>query len=1369
MATSGGDGTIILTTRVDDAGISKGLSKLKSGVGAFGKAFAVAGVAGMAAFAGITKAAIDSYAKYEQLAGGVETLFKDSAEILMRYADEAYKTAGMSANQYMESVTSFSASMIASVGGDTAKAAELSNQAMIAISDNANKMGTDIESIVQTYQSLARGNVAMLDNLKLGYGGTKAELERLIEDAEAYKKSMGEIVDYDASNFADVTQAIQAIQEKLGIAGATAEEASTTIEGSTLAMKAAWENLLTGIVDSNEELPQLMDNFAESVVTVFDNIAPAVEKVLKNLPEVISTLGKKIIEIIPDMFGNMIPGIINGASLLIETIAQTIAKNAQKIGNGFVQVLKIISNSIINIIPTMIQAGKEIVLGIAKGISGAMPVLSTAVIAIGNVFLALNIASFVSSIINGFRSIMTALTAYQTAIMASQSVSILLASTLTPLQLIIGVLTGKVSLATAAQVAWNTVLNANPVMLAVGAVGLLAGAVVGAVFAYDSYLEKNSEIVIATQNIADAAQEAAEKTKELNDSLLQITENAETNILNLEAEAYANETLATELFDLAEQASLTASEKERMAYIVDILNNSVSDLNLVLDEETGNLNMTEDVVKNVIEQKLELAKANAIQSLYTEQLKEQYKAEANAIDNARNLKEAHEQLNEIISQGQKVTIKRQGVEKTYNQYTKEQEKAMDNLRDAIEDYESALETSEGAVLTSQQKMQDLATATGVELPQSFANAQQSSKGFFDALIQQTGLASSQSHSKGNDFGQGYVNGINLKASAAYTAGYNLGLQALKGIQDAQRSQSPAKETILLGGFFGEGYALGIKGKVKNVVKAVIFIVNSALKQMKISTKDASEIISSMTKELITDSRTEVQKVLDDMNEEMLESEKFYADESLRIEQEKEEKEYQKKLDNAKKQLEADKKNAKNSKELAKANAKYEEEIQKIKNDRLKKQEEKAQKEYLDNLKETAEQERKIYDARQKDIENTQKNIVNAYKDAADDILDAIEDLQKRQETLAKKLSSFGTIMEDVETFNNKFNSSHPDLTTKNNRYVLSSIKLQTSELERYYDFMARLKDREGMSAELFEAIANMNFEESFFYAKRLMQMGEKQFQTYVEDWQNKQNISKKITEDLLTPITSKRILSDISDQTNVLKDYYSLLNEVKNRGEIPQEFFSALRDMGIEEGLEYANALLELSDEDFANYIQSWEEKQKTSQLISKELYKDEAEQLATEIGDKFDEVEKEFFGVGENAAGQFENGFLQQLTTVVSNIKSIISGAFSNVGLGMSPDYGIGGYSINVPALARGSVLPGGKPFLAIVNDQPKGQTNIEAPLATIVDAMNVALNNRSGGEIIREEHYHVGETELMTLLYRLVKGGERIQGKSFISRGDY
>lgn len=580
-------------------------------------------------------------------------------------------------------------------------------------------------------------------------------------------------------------------------------------------------------------------------------------------------------------------------------------------------------------------------------------------------------------------------------------------------------------------------------------------------------------------------------------------------------------------------------------------------------------------------------------------------------------------------------------------------------------------------------------------------------------------------SVGSNIVNGIINGVTSAASRLYEVLKNLALKALEKAKSVLGIKSPSRVfRDEVGKQIPAGMAIGID-KAKNLV-------------------------TKATKALVTDTRSEAEKVIDDMNKEILESERLYAEESLRIEQEKEEREYQEKI---------------------KA-AKNEEERQKIEFERAEKLQEEANKKYLDGLKDTADKERKIYEARQKDIKNAQNNIVDTYENAANDILDAIEDLQKKQESLASKLFEFGDIMEEPTLIEDKFSGVHSAIIEKDGRYVLENISSQTRELEKYYNVLSNLRDREGMSAELFDVIKNMSFEESFAYARRLMKMGDKQFSNYISNWQKKQETSKRISEELFGDdgsVSAKRILTDLTDQTNVLSDYYNLLEQVKNRIEIPKDFFASLRDMGVEEGLEYANALLELSDEDFANYIKAWEEKQKTSQLISKELYKDEAEQLATEIGDKFDEVEKEFFDVGENAADQFESGFLEQLKTVVSNIKGTISGAFSNVGLGMYPNYGVDNYSINVPALARGSVLPGGKPFLAIVNDQPRGQTNVEAPLQTIVDAMNIALNNRGGNEIIREEHYNLNETELMTILHKLVKGGERIQGKSLISGGAY
>lgn len=247
-------------------------------------------IAGVNALTGAVKGAfsstIDEGAKLQQSIGGIETLFKDSAGTVKNYAQQAFETAGVSANTYMENVTSFSASLISSLGGDTAKAAELANTAMVDMSDNANKMGTDMEYITQTYQSLARGNYAMLDNLKLGYGGTKSEMERLMRDAE---KLTGE--HYTVGDFADTVKAIHAVQESLGITGTTAEEASKTLSGSFSSMKAAWTDFKGNLADGELDITPSLQGLARTTSTfLFGNFIPMITRVFSKLPQAFSTL-----------------------------------------------------------------------------------------------------------------------------------------------------------------------------------------------------------------------------------------------------------------------------------------------------------------------------------------------------------------------------------------------------------------------------------------------------------------------------------------------------------------------------------------------------------------------------------------------------------------------------------------------------------------------------------------------------------------------------------------------------------------------------------------------------------------------------------------------------------------------------------------------------------------------------------------------------------------------------------------------------------------------------------------------------------------------------------------------------------------------
>lgn len=306
--------------QADDAkGKFSGFTSVLSGMGTALKAAAAATAAAVAgaatAIGALTTKAIEGYAAQEQLVGGVETLFKTSSDTVVGYANDAYKTAGMSANEYMETVTSFSASLLASMNNDTAAAAEKANVAITDMSDNANKMGTDISLIQNAYNGFAKQNYTMLDNLKLGYGGTKEEMQRLLDDAS---KLSG--IKYDISSYSDVVDAIHVVQTEMGITGTTAKEASTTIEGSVSSMSSAWDNWVAGMADSEANFSQLTSNLVDSIVTVVGNIAP---RVIETVPRLVSGLGEIVEQLatyIPQVIQELLPPLMSGVQDLLNTL-----------------------------------------------------------------------------------------------------------------------------------------------------------------------------------------------------------------------------------------------------------------------------------------------------------------------------------------------------------------------------------------------------------------------------------------------------------------------------------------------------------------------------------------------------------------------------------------------------------------------------------------------------------------------------------------------------------------------------------------------------------------------------------------------------------------------------------------------------------------------------------------------------------------------------------------------------------------------------------------------------------------------------------------------------------------------------------------
>lgn len=375
------DGTLNFDTKVDASGFSGAVGKLG---GIAGKAMAgvtAAVGAGTAAFAGLTKSALDNVASYEQLAGGVETLFGAGGATIEEYAasvgksvgevdgefstletaqqtvldnaNKAYQTAGMSANQYMETVTSFAASLKQSTS-DEIEAANAADQAVQDMADNANKMGSSMESIQNAYQGFAKQNYTMLDNLKLGYGGTKSEMERLLADAEKiHQETTGEVTHYDINNLADVYAAIHDVQDSLGITGTTAKEASTTIEGSMSAAKAAWDNFLTGTGD--------VDQLAESVATLANNVVNNLSEIVPRLASGLPTLVSQLGGMIPGLFNQILPSLIEGAVTLI---------------NGLVSVLP---ELVRGLLPPLLQGAASVISALVS----ELPALLTTIASVG--------------------------------------------------------------------------------------------------------------------------------------------------------------------------------------------------------------------------------------------------------------------------------------------------------------------------------------------------------------------------------------------------------------------------------------------------------------------------------------------------------------------------------------------------------------------------------------------------------------------------------------------------------------------------------------------------------------------------------------------------------------------------------------------------------------------------------------------------------------------------------------------------------------------------------------------------------------------------------------------------------------------------
>ena len=409
------------------AGIDGGVKRssgLLSGLGTVARGVGAVAAAGMTALTGavtaIGGAALSAYADYEQLVGGVDTLFGSASGQLQAYAADAYKTCGMSANQYMTQATSFAASLVSSCGGDVAKAADYANMAMGDMSDNVNKMGSNMVDVQNAYQGFAKQNYTMLDNLKLGYGGTKEEMERLIADANKLREAQGKNADLTIDSYADVVEAIHTVQENMGITGTTAKEAATTISGSIGMAKAAWENFITGLGRDDVDFSQLTEQLLTSIGAVATNVAPRVaqigEGIMQAFPVVLAGLGTVLAPIVSEALAtawNIAVQALAGIGIHLPEV------DASQILSAF-QTVADVASTVVGVVRSAFEAVPGIFETVASAVGGAVSTVISALTPFAEYFAAQMlpaIVSFASGLVSAFAAVWPVLSQFGQTVM----------------------------------------------------------------------------------------------------------------------------------------------------------------------------------------------------------------------------------------------------------------------------------------------------------------------------------------------------------------------------------------------------------------------------------------------------------------------------------------------------------------------------------------------------------------------------------------------------------------------------------------------------------------------------------------------------------------------------------------------------------------------------------------------------------------------------------------------------------------------------------------------------------------------------------------------------------------------------------------
>ena len=509
--------------------VTDGLRNIANGFVTIGKMATGAAIS-------IGKASLDSYGEYEQLVGGVETLYKDSAKTVEQYAKRAFANVGMSANDYMETSTSFAASLVSSLAGDTDAAAEMSNMAISDMADNWNKMGSSVQSVQDAYRGFSKQNYTMLDNLKIGYGGTKTEMQRLLADADELNAKQGIYTKYSIDSFSDIVQAIHVVQTEMGITGTTADEAATTIQGSTASMRSAWENLLTGIADPEQNFQSLVDDFVNSVVGAGNNIIPRIKQIVPTLIDGLSEIVTQLAPYVSSVIMELEPTVEEGLQALFGGLS-SVASELQPI---VADVFSFLGEAAISGLTTALENSDfSFLLDIFDGIKNAVPViesLAPALVTVGAAAKGWEIGKKLQSIVTKFDEAKLAVSLFSMGMKDTEVAQAALNGTLKKSEVIAGLLTGKISLMTLAQTAaakaqaaFNAVLAANPIALVVVAIGALIGILAVLYAKNEDFRKKVNEIL---SDIQKKVQKVIDFIKPYVNNAMTFIKNVVVNVVN---------------------------------------------------------------------------------------------------------------------------------------------------------------------------------------------------------------------------------------------------------------------------------------------------------------------------------------------------------------------------------------------------------------------------------------------------------------------------------------------------------------------------------------------------------------------------------------------------------------------------------------------------------------------------------------------------------------------------------------------------------------------------------------------------------------------------------------------------------------------